>query len=350
MIYLLHGSDSYRLRRRLREIREALGPDATLGSNASMLDGASLSPAELLAHASAAPFLADARLVIVEGLVAALTAQRGGRRAGRAKEKADDDPLVPWEHTADQLAGGAMPPSTTLIFLEGAVDMRARAFKLFERVSAVERFDPLNRRETASELAEWIARIAAEQGVTLTGRAMATLTQLSGGDLWAVETELAKLAAYAAGEPVDPEMLTAASSFAQETKVWELTDGILAGDETKALTAMRRLLSEGEAAQLLLWMITRQFRQLVIAKDMRERGMPAKDIETAAGLPSFRVGPTQQIASRYPWQALRDSYERLLAADLNTKRGLTDVEQSLQLVISELCALAPAPSRTPARR
>ena len=336
MIRLLYGKDDYRLRRRLREIRASLDPESVQGSNISVLDGAALTPGELLAHASAAPFLAPERLVTVEGLVAALASERRGR-----KKKDADDPLAAWEAALAQLSSGALPPTTTLIFVEGTVDQRTRAFKLFAGISQVEEFNLLTGREDGAALAEWITRIAEEQGASVAGRVTATVAQLSGGDLWAVETELAKLSAYAAGETIDQEMLATASSFAQETKVWELADGIVAGDERKALGAMRRLIDAGEPPQLLLFMVARQFRQLVIIKDMRERGLSNRDIEAAAGLPSFRVGPVSQIAARYTWATLRACYEGLLEADLNVKRGLVGVEEALQLLVHDLCAEAP---------
>ena len=72
--------------------------------------GRGLMPAELLAHATAVPFLASNRLVIVEGLLRAL----GDARSGRRRKKGDtDDPLEAWRAAAAQLADPAAMPATT---------------------------------------------------------------------------------------------------------------------------------------------------------------------------------------------------------------------------------------------
>jgi DNA polymerase-3 subunit delta len=171
---------------------------------------------------------------------------------------------------------------------------------------------------------------------------MASLTQLVGPDLWTIENELDKLAAYAGGEVVEPETVSALVSAAQETRIWDLTDAIEAGDERKALRSMRLLLGEGEASQRILVMIVRQYRQLVLVKDMRERGMRSEEVARVSGVPNFRLGAVGAVASRFSWPALREAYARILDADLNVKRGLTDDESSLQLLVHDLCAMAPA--------
>ena len=119
MIHLLYGKDSYRVRRALASIRDALAdPDDMLSSNTTVLDGGTVTPGELLAHATATPFLAANRLVVVEGL---LQAVGGIKRGARASKKPDpDDPLAPWRSAAAQLKDPqTMPATTTLVFAGG---------------------------------------------------------------------------------------------------------------------------------------------------------------------------------------------------------------------------------------
>jgi DNA polymerase-3 subunit delta len=338
VIYLLYGSDTYRSRRALRRIRDELGAAAgdMLASNTTILEGRGLTPGELLANATAMPFLAPSRLVIVEGLLSAIGEIRAGRRT---KKAAGDDPLEPWRKAAASLASPAsMPETTTLVFMEEQIEKTNNAFPIFAPIARTIEHAPLSK----EELPSWIDERAREKGVKLAPRAMASLTQLIGPDLWTIENELDKLAAYADGEIVEPETVTALVSAAQETRIWDLTDAIESGDERKALRAMRLLLGEGEATQRILVMIVRQFRQLVLVKDMRERGMRPDEVARVSGVPNFRMGAVGAIASRFSWPALREAYGRILEADLSVKRGLTDDESSLQLLVHDLCALAPA--------
>lgn len=339
MIYLFHGKDDYSVRAALRDIRNRLRADdgEMLDSNSVALEGRALTPGELLASATAVPFLAQHRLVVVEGLLGALGGQpRGGRR----KKASSDDPLEPWRQAAATLADAAtMPPSTTLVFIEGELQKSNAAFPVLAPIAQVREFQPLDKQE----LIPWIETAAKRHGVQLAPRAVAALAQLAGPDLWTLNTEIEKLAAFANGDVVDHELVEQVASIARETKVWDLTDGIVEGDAAKALGAMRRLLADGDAPQMLLFMIARQFRQLVIVKDMRDARARPDEIQRASGVPAFRTSAVMALASRYGWATLREAYARILEADLDVKRGLQSDEASLQLLVHELCALAPGP-------
>lgn len=338
MIYLLHGSDGYRVRKAMRDIRESLrADDDLLDTNTTTLEGQGLTPGELLAHVTAAPFLSANRLVIVEGLLRAI----GEARAGRRSKKAADDPLPPWRAAAQTLADpAAMPPTTILVLVEGDIAKTNAAFPVFAPIARTVEHAALAK----DELPSWIEERARAKGVKLAPRAMAALAQLVGPDLWTMEHELDKLAAYADGEVVEPEMVSLLVSAGQEARIWDLTDAVAAGDERKALAAMRRLLAEGEPPQRALFMVVRQFRQLVLVKDLRERGARQEEVARAAALPPFRLSAVGAIASRFSWQALRDAYGRILEADLSVKRGLSEDEPSLQLLVHDLCAMAPKAS------
>jgi DNA polymerase III delta subunit len=95
-------------------------------------------------------------------------------------------------------------------------------------------------------------------------------------------------------------------------------------------------------------MLVRQYRQLAIVKDMRDRRASQDEMARAAGVPAFKVAEVSALASRYSWAQVRAAYGRLLAADLSVKRGLQDDESALQLLVHELCAMAPKSAARPA--
>lgn len=334
MIYLFHGADDYSMREAVRDIRNRLkAGDDMFDSNVSTLDGRTLSPDELLVHATAVPFLSQGRLVIVEGLLGAIGQAKGGRR-----KKGGDDPLEPWRQAAARLGdAAAMPETTTLVFIEGELKKENGAFTIFAPIAQTREFNPIS----SGEVIPWIETAAVRHDVKLAPRAVAALAQMVGPDLWTLESEIRKLAAYAGGEVIDLDVVERVASFARETKIWDLTDGIVEGNVKKSLDAMRRLLAEGDAPQVMLFMIARQFRQIIIVKDMRDARAPGEDIVRASGIKKFRLSAMLALASRYEWPQLRAAYARILEADLDVKRGLQTDEASLQILIHELVALAP---------
>ncbi len=335
MIYLLHGKDTFQSRRALEAIRARLvTPDGMLESNTVVLDGAKITPLELLQHATAVPFLAPARLVIVEGLVAAL----GSARSGRGRKPKADDPLEAWRAVAGQLSDRAqMPETTTLVFLEAELERKNAAFTVFAPIAQTTEYQPIKERE----LVGWLKDELKGRDLRLSEAAMRVLVEAVGADLWAMYNELNKLESYAAGEVVDDGAVREIVAQARETKLWDLTDAIVAGNERTAIDALGRLLLEGEPAPLLSSLVARQYRQLAIVKELRERRAPDGETSRASGVPEWKIGNVSALASRYSWADLRRAYALLVDADLSVKRGLQDDESSLQLVVHELCALAP---------
>ncbi len=336
VIYLFHGNDDYQVRAALRAIRDDLRQsDDMLDSNTTVLDGRTTTPLELLAHATAVPFLAANRLVIVEELLGSVGAIKGGRR----KKKSDgDDPLAPWADAAKQLADKAtMPETTTLVFVEGDISKTNAAFTIFAPIARTKEFGAL----AGSELTKWLREAAKSEKIKIDERAEKALIAALAPDLWALKNALAMLGAYADGETIDEAMVRALVTANDDTKFWNLTDAVVAGNERKALNSLQRMLTDGAAPAMLSAMLVRQYRQLAIVKDLRDRRASQDEIARASGVPAFKVGEVSALASRYSWPMVRAAYDRLLSADLSVKRGLQDDGSALQLLVHELCAMAP---------
>ena len=95
-------------------------------------------------------------------------------------------------------------------------------------------------------------------------------------------------------------------------------------------------------------MVTRQFRQLALVKDMRERGVRPDEVARTSGVPPFRLSALGAVASRMSWESVREAYRLILEADLSVKRGLSDDDAALQLLVHELCRMAPKAGSRPA--
>ena len=101
--YIFYGADEFTQKEKLAELKSKLGKDpAMVDLNTSYFNGATVRLGELIHACSTVPFLAERRLVVVEGLLE----QLGG--TGREKER---------EALLDYLP--QLPASTRLILLEG---------------------------------------------------------------------------------------------------------------------------------------------------------------------------------------------------------------------------------------
>ena len=80
MIYSLSGDDDFTIRETLAGLKESVGTPEVRDVNIVTL-GANVSLDEFTANASTVPFLADKRLVLVEGLLGKFERGGGGRRS-----------------------------------------------------------------------------------------------------------------------------------------------------------------------------------------------------------------------------------------------------------------------------
>jgi len=344
VIYVFCGSDSFTLHEALAELKAELDGDGMLATNTATFEGNQVRPDELLAVCSTVPFMGAHRLVLVENLLARFEAPRGRRRAGAGAggEPGRQVDLGSWRDLAAALEG--LPPSTTLVFVEGDISEKNALLRLLAPLAQVRRFPRLNQRD----LGGWIQARARRESVDISPAAVRLLADLVGNDLWALWQELKKLALYAGGRQVEDEDVRALTVAAREASVFTLVDAVVEGRPDQALRLLEQLLDQGAAAPYLLAIITRQYRNLLLTKEMlRERCQRAEIGERLAIVSSFALGKVLEQAARCTPARLEASYRRLLEADASIKSGIYREELALELLVQDLARMTalPAPGR-----
>ena len=117
-----------------------------------------------------------------------------------------------------------------------------------------------------------------------------------------------------------------------------MVDAILEFRAGPAQQAIQQLLNEGLAPPYLLFMLARQARMLIQAKDMTRRGKSAHEIQQKLFITSdFVWRKTSEQASRYSLDRLKELYHRLLETDIAIKTGRYEPELALNILAAELC-------------
>ncbi|GBD12869.1 hypothetical protein HRbin24_00885 [bacterium HR24] len=326
-VYIFYGQDTFSLREALAQLREALDTDGSLWANTVSLDGARLRPQELVEACQATPFLGQHRLVVVQGLLGRFQAE--GRRRAQA--------LGPWQGLADALT--QMPPSTHLVLLEeGALEPANPLLASLRPLAQVREFAPLS----GEELTRWLGRRCRRLGLRLSERAARLLLQLLGSDLWALAAELDKLAAYAGGEVVREADVRLLVTPAREASVFDLTAAVSEGRHRDALRLLRDLLAQGEEPLGLLALLHRQYRRLLVARYVSERGGNEQEAARELALPPWAARRALVQARRLPLPRLRAAYRLLVEADAAIKRGRLAPEVALETLVYDLAALPAA--------
>lgn len=345
VLHLFSGVDGFRMREAHLELRASLDTDGMLATNTTTLSPRGLRPAELVQHVTTVPFLAGARMVVVEGLLLAL----GGGRAV-ANE---------WQPLLDALS--QMPPTNHLVLLESVADGNEgrrqaallRRSPLAEALRAVPDADVrqfpelrLYGRDTGNEVAAWARERAAARGVDFEPDAIDALVDLIGANLWALSTEIDKLGQYAAGRPVTGDDVRLLTPQAREAGIFDLVDAVVEGRGAQALLLLRRLLDEGtEAPAGIQAMLARQLRHLVRASELLASGADQRAVGEATGLTSaFPLRKLMGQARSFPGAAAEAGLRRVEASDHAVKTGRMDDRLALELLVIGLAQLASRPA------
>ena len=333
LLYVLHGEDNFSLTKSLKEIKKGLGDPSLLAANTTFLDGQQLSIDQLRAVCETVPFLAEKRLVIIQGLLERFEPQAKPRR--RKKVASPTGQNKQDKAFADYLSG--IPDSTVLVLLDGRI--RSNNTLLKQLATAKVRSFPLLKE---AQLKQWIKKEIAEKDISMSQQAVDLLAQLVGSNLWIMTNEITKLALFASGRRIEVEDVKTVVSSAQETNVFALVDAILDFNAGVAEQLLEQLLNRGASPAYLLAMLSRQVRMIVRARELRRQRQSDAEIQSRLGLTPFALRKTLEQAQRHSLERLKEAYRKLLQADLSIKTGKYDGELALNLLIVELCPQAGA--------
>ncbi len=332
MFYILYGKDTFSRRQKLEEIKAGLGDSEMLDLNTSLLDGQQLTLGQLQDACDAVPFLSPYRLVIVEGLLWRFEPKAESHRHSDTAKTKSVSALKEWLGLANYIE--QMPPTTVLILLDDAIkDKRNRLLKSLETFAKVSVFPELR----GKDLRDWIQRWVKNSDGSITTGAVAALTDLVGGDMWAMRSEIDKLLAYTSGNPISEDDVRQVVSYAREVNIFALVDAVLVGQRKEGQQLLHRLLQDGATPSYILAMITRQLRLIVVAKEMGRRIFESEVRNSLEQPKDFAVEKALRQAKAYTQERIKKAYHLLLDTDIAIKTGKYDGDLALNLLVIEMC-------------
>jgi DNA polymerase-3 subunit delta len=315
MLFLIYGSDEYGRSETLAALKTRV-PAEVADLNITTLEGRRMTLDDLVAACEAMPFLADRRLVIVSDL---LKHQKAGK---------DRDELRAYLER--------VPDSCDLVFIESDdVDKRSSLFTFLKKHAEVRECLP----RTGDDLLHWLHERAKALGVVLDKEAAQRLTLLAGNDGRLLINELAKLASFVGrGGRIPVRAVDLLVADMQEQNLFAFIDDLSARRRSAALSSLRHLLDDGQAAQYILFMMARQVRILLGVKDLAAQRMRPDDIAAQLGQKPFVVRKALEQARGFSEPDLRRLHQRLLELDHASKTGRAEIEAGLELIVADMCS------------
>jgi len=177
-----------------------------------------------------------------------------------------------------------------------------------------------------------------EEDGDISPQATDLLIRLVGSNLWIMDSEVNKLVSFTSGRRIEEKDVKTVVSYAQEADVFTMVDAIIESRAAAAEQLLQQLLQRGAAPVYLLFMLSRQVRMIVRARELRKQKRPQTEIQNRLGLPSeFVLRKILEQASKYSLPRLKTVYDHLLETDLSIKTGKYDGELALNILVAELC-------------
>ena len=335
MFFILHGNNEFEISERVAEFKQKIGDDAMRDLNITLLDGRRTTLSEIQHAADAIPFLADKRLVIVDGLLTRLASRK-------AK---DGDEATPSSASKEFLTGltayvPRLPETTRLVFVEfQPLNPRHPLMQLAEQQKGRTVIEC--RQPGAGELPHWISERAKKCGGSIEPVAAQRLAALSGGDLRRLDSEINKLITYVnAQRAITEKDVLLLVSDASLSSVFDLVDALGKRDGRRAAQELHHLLDQGESTLGLLAMIVRQYRLLILVKELQARHLSPDAMAKELGQHPFAIKKINEQARNYRDMAqLEAIYRRLLEIETEIKTGQTSDVLALDLLVAGVAAV-----------
>ncbi len=317
MILIFYGKNDFGVDTAVSKIRLSITPEEVRDVNLISLNGDVVTKAEFLSAVLTIPFMANKRVVIVEGLIARLN----------SKKTMEDSE---WADLSDQLK--SIPITTDLVFREENLNKKNHLLKTLSSISTV-RFFPLLR---PAELKQWIRDKIDSIGMTIDSEAINLMVDFIGSDLRTVDSELNKLTLYSETGFITKDDVEVMVAYVKNQSIFKLVDSAIEGRNEEALKITQILLDYGSSPNMIVRMIQRQLRLLLLASDLRKRKIKPNEFSQRLAISGYPLQKTLEMERRLPFNRLLVTYNLILNSDLRVRSGLMSDIGSLDLLIAEM--------------
>jgi len=318
-ILFLFGNDEFAITRKLAEFGSIFTDSTNADMNTARLDARTLTEDELNNAVNAIPFLASQRLVLLANPSARYNKPEGRKKFLEFIEK--------------------IPDSTRLVIYE-----------IIEPRDADKHW--LNKWAEKSKLAQtqafmlprlkdmsgWIINETKKQNGQIDKVAAEKLVEMAGADTRQAAQEISKLLAYVNwARPIKVEDVEAVSIVTAEPDIFAMVDALAMGNGKSAQKLLHRLLEDEDAFSV--WgMVVRQFRLLLLVREVLDVHGGVDEVTRALGVHPFVAEKVAGQARRFSLPALEKIYHQLLEIDEAAKKSQITLDLAMETLVVELTA------------
>lgn len=307
-VYLIYGEEAFLKKSYKNRMKEAMVGDDTM--NFHYFEGKGIDLKEIISLADTMPFFGDRRLILMEdsGLFKGSTA----------------------ESLVEYLP--QMPDTTCILFVESEVDKRNRLYKKVKDIGYAAEMT----RQDVKQLASWAGGILAKEGKKITGRTMELFLSKTGDDMENIRMELEKLVSYTMGRDVITDQdVEEICTIRVTNKIFEMVAAIVNRKTRTAMDLYEDLLTLKEPPMRILFLIARQFNQILQVKELMAQGMDRGSIASKLKLQPFVVGKVMLQARTFSREQILSYVSQCVEAEEAVKTGRLNERLAVELLITK---------------
>lgn len=312
MIYLLYGPDTYRSKKKLEEIIGYYKKNHKSGLNLSSFEGENLKYQDFWDDINAVSMFKEKRLIILNNIFS--------NKFFKEEFIKNEKKLIDSE-------------DVIVIYEEKELLETESLFKSLKKCSKLQKFDFLG----GEKLKNWVLEEFDKYETKIDLRTIQSLINSIGNDLWQFSNEIKKLAAYKKKtKKIEEEDVVFLIKPKVEADIFKTIDALSSKNKKMAIFLIHRHLEKGDNPNYLLSMIKFQFQNLLIIKDLYEKGVPIYGFSKMTKLHPFIIRKSTELSKKFTLQELKKIYRRIFQIDLDIKTGKIEPRLALDMFLTEV--------------
>jgi DNA polymerase-3 subunit delta len=229
-------------------------------------------------------------------------------------------------------------PTSTVIFIADDLNGVRKMGKFMRSHTTAVEFVPLS----DGELVNWARDEFKKAGAEIDAPVLNEFVSRIGPDVRRLTNEVEKLATASLPETrITHELVEQLVPNVREVDHFRLTDAIVEGKRGAAMSMLAKALDDGAEPLQLLGLIAYNYRRLLMAKDMMERGVERREVASVVKLRYSDQEPFLAAARRVDIKKLISSVQKLAKTDLAIKTSLggggpVGARMQIEMLVCEL--------------
>ena len=189
-------------------------------------------------------------------------------------------------------------------------------------------------RQDEKTLMRWAAGILGKAGRKITQRDMELLLTKTGTDMGNLRMELEKLISYTEGKDiVTAEDIEEICTTQTTNRIFDMVRAVTEKNQKRALDLYYDLLTLKEPPMRILFLLAKQYRQLLQSKQFAAAWLAQTEIASKLGVPAFVVRNISTCARAYTVSELEQAVADFVDAEEAVKTGRLEDKLSVELLI-----------------